>query len=320
MKKQIGYYFLTGLILFSWAGAAPAQQDGDSRPTAAADPNNPQTPPPPPPAEPDLFTDAQTDMELSQSLIPAFFDGCDTLFGDYVSDNQLVRYCELRRKRSDLFRVYEILDKVHPALMMSMDRDAKIAFWINAYNVCMLKLIVDNYPIEPKFYMIFYPDNSIMQITNAWTKQYFDIQGLEYTLDEIKNELLLERLKDPRICFAISYASMGGGRLRPQAYRPETLNDQLNRQVREYLASDYGCKLEKETKTIHLSNLFSVHREVFLASEYAEIKKFRSYPDLEKAWLNFLIPYLGQEDIDFIENSRCTFKMIRYDWLLDEGK
>lgn len=270
--------------------------------------------------ESDPFLDPQTDSEISEYMVPIFNRTCDELFSSYVTEGNLVKYSDLRRHRRKLYHVYRYLDEVHPAHLMALNREEKIAFWINAYNVCTLKLIVDNYPIEPKFYMIFYPDDSIMQISNAWTKQYFDIMGLEYTLNEIQNELLLERFDDPRICFALSYASLGGGRLRQDAYRPETLDEQLDEQTRQYLASPFGYRLEKSTQTIHLSNLFSSHRQVFLDSEYASIRKFRNYPDHERAWLNFLLPYLSAEDVEFIENNPCRFHMMRFNWGLDEAK
>lgn len=268
----------------------------------------------------DPFAGPQTDAEIAQSLIPAFIQACDELFSDYVTHKGLVKYAELRRHRRKLYHAYRYLNDVHPAHLMALEPNEKIAFWINAYNLCTLKLIVDHYPIVPKFYMIFYPDNSIMQISNAWTKQYFNIMGLEYNLDEIMHELLLERFKDPRICFALSYASMGGGRLSSQAYRPETLDEQLDRQVREYLASPYGYQLNRAEKVITLSNLFSVHRQVFLESEYAAVKRFRSYPDHERAWLNFLVSYLPRKDIEFIENTPCSIRMMRFDWTLDESR
>ena len=268
----------------------------------------------------DPFTDPQTDREISEPQIPEFIDASDSLFSTYVNEKHLVNYNELRRHRGDLIQICRTLESIHPAHIMSLERDGKIAFWINTYNLCILKLIVDHYPIEPKFYMIFYPDNSIMQISNAWTKQYFDVMGLEYTLNEIQNELLLDRFNDPRICFALSYASLGGGRLNSYAYRPDRIDEQLDQQVRGYLTTNFGYKLDKEERIIYLSNLFATHREVFLKSEYDEIKKFRSYPDHERAWLNFLISYIPEEDVKFIENNSCSIRMIRFDWTLDETK
>lgn len=326
MKVQVILLSLFCMVLPLAAapeGDRPAQSDPN-----AVNPDNNGTFDPSDPNEPleaeteeyDPFAGPQTDPEISQSLIPAFIESCDKLFSTYVTEDNLVKYADLRRRRRDLYHVYRHLDKIHPAHLMTLEPDEKIAFWINAYNICTLKLIIDHYPIQSKFYMIFYPDNSIMQISNPWTRQYFNIMGLEYTLNEIMHELLLERYKDPRICFALSYASTGGGRLSRTAYHADTLDEQLDRQAREYLASSHGYRLDRGERVIYLSNLFSVHRQVFLDSEYAAVKRFRTYPKHERAWLNFLVSYLPKEDVEFIENNTCSFRMIRFDWTLDEGR
>ncbi len=250
----------------------------------------------------------------SESPLPELYKACQAVFDLAVNDNGDVDYSLLRRKRSSLNAALRLLEVSHPAQIMVMNNAEKQAFWINAYNICTLKLIMDNYPIQPKWYMILYPNNSIMQITDPWTKNYFKIQGLEYNLEEIRDEMLLERFKDPRICFALTYATMGGAVLRREPYRAETLDEQL----RKYLALPRGLKIDKETNTVYLSNQFNIFRNAFLNSEYAEIKKFRNRKDDEKAWLNFLMKYLPEDQQKWLEAGDAKFEFMRYDWLLNE--
>ena len=204
---------------------------------------------------------------------------------------------------------------------MSLSKEQRLAFWINTYNVCTLKLIIDHYPIEPKLYMIFYPDNSIMQISGDWrTKHFFEIQGLEYNLEEIEREFLLERHQDPRICFALSYASLGGAILRNEPYTAEKLDEQLSDQVQKFIRSPRGLRFDKEKNILYLSNLFTMygHKKFFLDSEYAKIKKFRDRKPQEQAWLNFVRNYLSEEDIRYLETEAFIIKFMKYDWLLNE--
>jgi hypothetical protein len=257
-------------------------------------------------------------LGLGESPLPGLYKACETVFGQYVNDSGDVNYSMLRRRRSDLYNAVKILEMVHPAQVMAMNNEEKQAFWINAYNLCTLKLIIDNYPIEPKWYMMLYPNSSIMQIPSPWTKNYFKIQGLEYNLHEIERELLLERFKDPRICFALTYASRGGAILRKEPYRAETLYKQLDDQVLKYLAGPRGLQWDKNSGILSISNLFNVYREIFLKSKYAEIKKFRNRKEDEKAWLNFLTDYLPAEQKSLLETTDYTFKFIAYDWNLNE--
>lgn len=285
--------------------AKPAQQPS---PSAGEEPNSPSN------EEPPTMADEQSD-----SRIPEFFDLCDRIFSTYVTEDGLVKYAALRRNRLEMIPALRLLKEINPLHLMALGPDDKTAFWINVYNLCTLQLIIDNYPIQPKWYLFRYPNNSVMQISSPWTKNYFWIQGLQYNLEEIEQEFLLARTKDPRICFVLSYASLGGGRQHNEAYRGSKLDRQLDEQVRKYLFSPYGFSLDRQEKTLSLSVLFQTKRAVFLDSEYAAIRRFRDYPDLQRAWLNFLSRYLSAEDIQFLEGTSVTFKMITYDWHLDEA-
>lgn len=242
---------------------------------------------------------------------------------ELITKDGLVDYSTLRRKRNDLINVMKDLKELNPAILLkALSRNEKTAFWINTYNVCVLKLVVDNYPIEPKMYMIFYPDNSVMQISGNWrTKYFFEIQGLEYNLEEIEEEFLLDRYKDPRICFALSYASLGGAVLRNEPYKAETIDEQLDDQVRQYLQSPQGFQFNKEENMLYLSNLFTMHkhRDLFLESEYASIKKFRDRKPDEQAWLNFIWNYLPEDDKRYLETASFDIKFMKYNWLLNES-
>jgi hypothetical protein len=312
-KAFIGFVVLLFAALLITAVIAATKEIGENAAKSPAptsnDPNqNPSSP-----------KSEEDSLDLpKESPLPALYKACQNVLSQYVNDNGDVNYSLLRRKRSELYNVIKILETVHPAQVMAMNDAEKQAFWINAYNFCTLKLIVDNYPIEPKWYMILYPNNSIMQISSPWTKNYFTIQGLEYNLEEIEQELILERFKDPRICFALSNATRGGAFLRKEPYRAETLNKQLDDQVRKFLASPRGLIWEKDNTVLNMSNLFNTYRNIFLKSEYAEIKKFRHRKDDEKAWLNFLTAHLPAEQKKLLETTDYTFKFIIYDWNLNE--
>jgi len=328
MKKTRFYPFLWMLLtVLVFSGSMPAGGEektpdpnslpaaGESRsalPSANTEPN-PDWAGEDPNSEGGLFE------EQAESRIPAFFDLCDQIFSTYVTKDGLVRYAALRRNRGELLPVQRLLKELNPLHLMALPQEEKTAFWINVYNLCTLQLIIDNYPIQPKWYLFRYPSSSIMQIPNPWTKHYFWIQGLQYNLEEIEKEFLLRRTRDPRICFVLSYASLGGGRQRNEAYRGSKLEQQLDDQVRKYLQSPYGYRLDREEKVVYLSVLFQTKHETFLDSDYAAIRKFRDYPDLQRAWLNFLSCYISPEEVQFLETTLVTFKMITYNWQLDEA-
>lgn len=319
---------LIGLSLI-WSATLLAEEQTKSstsqntfdKTSAAPEPTDPNSVSPADPNSEDSEENNEDDIfDLDPSSLSIIYKAYSKIFTpELVTDDGRVRYSTLKRKRFDILDAERELKDLNPAILMSLSKNERIAFWINTYNFCTIQVILRHYPIEPKFYMIIYPDNSIMQITGAWTREYFEIQQLEYNLQEIEQDFLLKRYKDPRICFALSNASMGGAILRNEPYQADRLEAQLNDQVKQYLDSQRGLYLDKENEILYLSNLFQMHKATFLDSEYASIKKFRNRKDRERAWLNFILPYLSEEDIQHIETVRPPIKFIEYDWHLNEA-
>ena len=302
---------LSSSVAAEEADAPPASQDSPTEDDTSKPSQNP--------ADPNASENEDDIFDLNPDSIVLINKAYSQIFTpELISKDGLVNYSTLKRKRWNVLDAERELKELNPAILMSLDREQRIAFWINTYNFCTIKLILDNYPIKPKWYMITYPDNSIMMITGAWEKQYFEIQQLEYNLREIEQDFLLTRYKDPRMCFALSNATLGGATLRNEPYQSEKLDDQLDDQVERYLATDKGMRLNKEDNILHLSNLFQTHEETFLASKYADVKKFRDRKPSERAWLNFILPYLSEEDVKYLDTYNPQIKFIDFDWELNE--
>ncbi len=76
--------------------------------------------------------------------------------------------------------------------------------------------------------------------------------------------------------------------------------------------------MDTQNNIIHLSNVFVMNKNVFLASEYAEILKFRTRKPEERAWLNFLFKHLPSQDAAWLESSDAAIRFINFDWALNE--
>lgn len=306
---------LLAALMPVWAASQPADAPAD--PNQASSSNTPVDSPET--AEQSSKVEEPDPFNLTASSLVLIQEAYDRILcPELITEDGRVDYATLRRKRSDIMTAAKELETLNPALLMSLSKEDRMAFWMNTYNVCTIKLIIDNYPIEPKWYMILYPDNSIMQIPGAWSKIYFNIQKLEYSLKEIEQDFLLKRYKDPRICFALSYASIGGATLRNEPYQGAQLDKQLNDQVMRFLGSEKGLKIDKQNNILYLSNVFLMHRDTFLESEFASVLKFRNRKTEERAWLNFILPYLTQEDAYYLEKTDFSIKFIQYDWLLNQ--
>jgi len=105
-----------------------------------------------------------------------------------------------------------------------------MAFWINAYNLLTIDLIIQQNERE-----------SIKRIGgilgNAWKDYHWTIGGKRYALDEIEHGIL-RKAGDPRIHMAINCASLSCPDLRADAYVAENIDAQLDEQVVKFLRND----------------------------------------------------------------------------------
>lgn len=248
---------------------------------------------------------------------PEYFEDCEIVFTNYVDKSGNVDYKTLRRKRADLIRAAREFSNVHPAKYLQWSKSEKTAFWINAYNIFTLKIVIDNYPIKPHPLKIIYPRNSIIHISDPWNKEYFDVMGIQYTLREIEREIVLQKFKDPRTCFAFSYSTMGGAFLRNEPYSAEKLEQQLDDQVRKFVNSPRGLRIDQNNKIIKLSDIFNWYKKDFIA-KYGDMKKFRDRSEPIQAYFNFMEKYLSEEEVRCLESSDYTVEFLKYDWQLNE--
>ncbi len=142
---------------------------------------------------------------------------------------------------------------------------AKKALYINLYNATMVAHILrwarDNrVDIKSDAFLQQEVNNIKTSGGNIWNGSYrVNLGGRDVHLDNIEHGLIRGQLKgddalqpwkvsvlDPRIHAAVNCAAMSCPRVREKAYRPETIEDMLDENMREWLsASDqFGKKSE----------------------------------------------------------------------------
>lgn len=110
-----------------------------------------------------------------------------------------------------------------------MSRDDRMAFWINAYNLLAIRLVVDGYPIE-----------SIRDLESGHEDVFEMAAGTAgrrlVSLEEIEHVILRREFRDPRIHFALVAAAVSCPDLR--AYDGERLDAQLEGAARTFMANE----------------------------------------------------------------------------------
>jgi hypothetical protein len=127
------------------------------------------------------------------------------------------------------------------------NKEEKLAFYINAYNILALKTVVDHWPLD-----------SIKDVGSlfspVWGMPAGSIDGKTVSLDDVENKML-RPLGEPRIHFAIVCASVSCPDLRNTPYTASELNAQLDEQVQKFLGNaNKGLKIGD--KSIQISKIF----------------------------------------------------------------
>ncbi|MDX1491566.1 MAG: DUF547 domain-containing protein [Pseudohongiellaceae bacterium] len=214
--------------------------------------------------EPDWYS---YDELLQQSVAPARARDIDFNGVDYAALRQSGKLQAIIRQLESY-----PLDKL-------ANSSERLAFYINAYNIFTINLIVQNYPVE-----------SIRDLGSWWSPVWEttvgSLGGEPVTLDQIEHDIL-RNMGEPRIHFAIVCASLSCPDIRAEAYRANELDVQLNDQARAFLANEQkGLRLEGETARV--SKIFSWFEEDFesLGGVAKFIAQYQDLPDTVKVRAN----------------------------------
>lgn len=185
-------------------------------------------------------------------------------------------------------KVQKELQNTDPATLGS--KSEKLAFWINAYNVFTIDLLIQKGERD-----------SIKDLggvfESPWERFKWTVSGKEYTLDQIEHKII-RPLGEPRIHFAINCAAKSCPDLRTEAYRANKLNAQLADQTKKTFANPTkGYAAVKGQNAIRVTKVMDWFKKDF------------NNGDL-RSWLK---PYFPA-----IVNDKTKVQFFNYDWSLNK--
>ncbi len=254
----------------------------------------------------------------------SFHDKCAPILKAFVNDKGMVNYKKLRYKRPDLNKLLDEFAKLDPNEYNAWPKEDKIAFWLNAYNIKMLKIIVDNYPIQSsRILRLFWPPDSIRHIDKrigGIGKQKFIVMDEEFTLLKAEQRFFRKEFNEPRVFFAISGACLSSPPLRNEPYYGHKLYKQLDDQTKRFLSSPRAFKIDRDKQIVYLSAILqpTLYGKEFI-SKYGTGKKFKDQQPATRAVLNFLTNYISRQNVSFLEVRNYSVKYIGYDLRLNDS-
>ncbi len=222
-----------------------------------------------------------------------------------------VDYAGLAADPSALDRYIAELEATDPAAVAAASLEDRLAFWINAYNACMLKRVVSHYPIRRAGGLLGIrnaatgrPANSVWQIADVFTGAHCPVAGSQRSQDEIEHEII-RPLGDPRIHFAINCAAVSCPPLIPEAYRAETLGEQLDARVQAFVEdpAHFGVDVSGGQPTVRVNVLLD-----WFEADFGGHDGVRA----------FLAPYARGAVREALEDPDARLVFIDYDWTLND--
>lgn len=219
--------------------------------------------------------------EATTQNLHSFFDEADAFFSSYVTNGKI----DYKAIYSEPQSLQSVLEKAREIKVSTSNPDQYKAFWINAYNLAVIKGIIDNYPTD-----------SPLAHPGFFDTVTYDLGGNTLTLNDIENKKLRAEFSEPRFHFVLVCGALSCPPIISKAYRPETLERQLQQQSLKAINDPNFIKVSKNK--VALSEIFKWYKEDFVTD--------------------------SQEVIDFINRFRETkiptdskVSYYPYDWSLN---
>jgi hypothetical protein len=248
-------------------------------------------------AAPDATANATTEQT------PGNPDDFDAILKKYVKGDYF-DYRGLKNNPQDLARFEAFMHWQADADLSSMSREEQIAFYINAYNSCCIKAVLDHYPVHTP-----------MDIDGFFEKLKFKVAGEELTIGgdqgiSIEYDRLIANYKDMRAHFAVVCSDRGCLPLKAGAYRGSTLDEDLQAAAKRFVTDERHFKVDRENKEVAISKIFEWYGPKFLNDPDRPVQGDR--PEL------YLTNWVDDATRDLLESGDYKLKIIEWDWTLNE--
>lgn len=215
-----------------------------------------------------------------------------------------VNYVHLKAQTEPLDGYLAQLESVKLAEFKAWNREQRFAFWINAYNAYILRLVRDNHPLES------IRDLGGNLFGRVWDHELIPLGHLAPSLEQelisfgqLEHEILRPNFQDARVHAAINCASESCPPLQAVAFRAVELEAQLELTMGKFVRNERLNQFDQTDQAIRLSSIFDWFSE-----------DFEHDAGSAKA---FVQRYLGDRDTTWIPAASQGY--LDYSWDLNEA-
>lgn len=146
----------------------------------------------------------------------------------------------------------ESLPAQHP--MDAWTPDEKLAYWLNLYNVSMVEQLVKHYP-KRMLKDLLYGDEALLD------RKVLTVGGVPLSLNDIHHRIVLAKWDDPLVMYGFFHGYIGSPNIRREAYKPDTVWDQLKQNAVEFVNSNRGAKVRYGK--LRVAELYEINAALF---------------------------------------------------------
>lgn len=222
------------------------------------------------------------------------------LLAKYTDATGMVNYSAWKASKEDMRTLDHYLQTLSQAnTSKPASREAKLAFWINAYNAVTIRGILREYPTSS-----IRDHTPLVMGYNIWDDLKLIVGENRYSLNQMEHNIL-RKMGEPRIHFAIVCASIGCPRLLAEAYTADRLEQQLLENTQYFFSDQSKFHADIKQKKIHISPILKWFGGDF-GSNLAQRMKTIS-------------PYLPDpESRELAASGTASVSYLDYDWNLND--
>jgi hypothetical protein len=186
----------------------------------------------------------------TQAQTVNFFTKAESFLSKNISSG-MVDYAGIKANAAELKDLVHMIGTYN---LTAADVATQKAFLINAYNILVIKNVVDHYPIAKP-----------TDVPGFFDTVKFTVAGSQMTLSDIENKKIRPVFKDPRTHFALVCAAKSCPPIANYAFTAANVESKLETLTKAAMNNQTFIKVNAGNKTVQFSQILDWYKDDFLA-------------------------------------------------------
>jgi Protein of unknown function, DUF547 len=187
---------------------------------------------------------------VGQAQTATFFTKAEAFFSKNISSG-MVDYAGIKANAAEL---KDLVAGIGAYKLSAADDATAKAFLINAYNILVIKNVIDHYPLAKP-----------TDVSGFFDKITFNVAGSQMTLSDLENKKIRAVYKDPRTHFALVCAAKSCPPIANYAFTPSNVETKLEAITKAAMNNATFIKVDAGKKTVQFSQILDWYKDDFAA-------------------------------------------------------